>query len=258
MFLARIALALWLLHGSALAVEPLSACTRSVTIDVGHTPTAPGAISASGRAEYGFNWRLADDLAPRLKAAGWSLQFTVQPGEDISLSARAARIGKITRGLLLSLHHDSVQPRYLVRQGAGQRGPVSFYASGFSLFVKTDGRAAEKSLATARAIGSRLAGLGRKPSLHHAERIPGENRHLLDASLGVYEFNGLAVLRSSRIPAVLVEAAVIVNPHDEAWISDSVNRGALAQAIVNGLNDICTVSRKPPAKPVASSDTDNP
>jgi N-acetylmuramoyl-L-alanine amidase len=255
-FLARVALALWLLHGSALAVEPLSTCKRSVTIDVGHTPSAPGAISAGGRAEYGFNWRLADDLASRLKAAGWSLQFTVQPGEDISLSARA--IGKITRGLLLSLHHDSVQPRYLVHHGAGQRGPVSFYASGFSLFVKTDGHAAEKSLATARAIGSRLAGLGRKPSLHHAERIPGENRHLLDASLGVYEFNGLAVLRSSRIPAVLVEAAVIVNPYDEAWISDSVNRGDLAQAVVNGLNDICPVSWKPPAKPAPSSDMDNP
>ena len=53
---------------------------------------------------------------------------------------------------------------------------------------------------------------GEKPSLYHAEPIAGENRPLLDRRLGVHRFDGLAVLKTATMPAVLVEAGVIVNP----------------------------------------------
>ena len=57
---------------------------------------------------------------------------------------------------------------------------------------------------------------GEKPSLYHAEPIAGENRLALDRRLGVHRFDGLAVLKTATMPAVLVEAGVIVNPDDEA------------------------------------------
>lgn len=36
------------------------------------------------------------------------------------------------------------------------------------------------------------------PSLHHAEPIHGENRELLDTTLGIYRFDDLTVLKKTR------------------------------------------------------------
>jgi N-acetylmuramoyl-L-alanine amidase len=52
--------------------------------------------------------------------------------------------------------------------------------------------------------------------LHHAEKIPGEGRHLMNKDLGLYEFDGLVVLKTAPMPAVLLECGVIVNRGEEA------------------------------------------
>lgn len=77
---------------------------------------------------------------------------------------------------------------------------------------------------------------GEKPSLYHAEPIAGENRPLLDRRLGVHRFDGLAVLKTATMPAVLVEAGVIVNPDDEARVArpDTIER--MARAIADGVH----------------------
>ena len=79
-------------------------------------------------------------------------------------------------------------------------------------------------------------GGGREPSLYHAEPIAGENRPLLDRRLGVHRFDGLAVLKTATMPAVLVEAGVIVNPDDEARVArpDTIER--MARAISDGVH----------------------
>jgi len=74
-----------------------------------------------------------------------------------------------------------------------------------------------------------------RPALFHAERIPGESRDLQNAATGRYRRDDLAVLRLSRTPAVLVEAGVIVNPNEEAWLSRTDVRRGIANAIVEGV-----------------------
>ena len=54
------------------------------------------------------------------------------------------------------------------------------------------------------------------PTLHHAEKIPGEGRKLMDKDLGLYEFDDLIVLKTAAMPAVLLECGVIVNRSEEA------------------------------------------
>lgn len=78
---------------------------------------------------------------------------------------------------------------------------------------------------------------GHRPTMHHAADIPGERRKLLDRENGVYEAP-FAVVRRTRVPAVLVEVGVIVNPDEESWLDEAANRqrliGALIAVLVEG------------------------
>ena len=75
---------------------------------------------------------------------------------------------------------------------------------------------------------------GMRPALFHAEQVEGEGRTLVDPSIARYRRDDLAVLRLSRTPAVLVEAGVIVNPAEEAWLARPDVRAAIAERIAEG------------------------
>jgi N-acetylmuramoyl-L-alanine amidase len=223
--------------GRALAAEaPL------VVLDSGHTPGNPGALGVRGIYEVLYNDRLVGLIEARLKEAGFRVTRTRAPLEEVDLDERAARVNAARPWLLLSVHHDSAQLSHL--EGLS-RGGTTVYRSkqpirGYSLFVSGAGKAYPESLKAALALGRRLLALGRPPSLHHAEQIPGEGRTLLDARLGIYRFDELKLLRLAGCPAVLLEAGVLVDEVDEAWVSDPVNQAALADAVVAALMDLRT------------------
>jgi N-acetylmuramoyl-L-alanine amidase len=106
--------------------------------------------------------------------------------------------------------------------------------SGYSLFVSRLNPGLRESLACAQAIGGELRGAGYAPSLHHAEPIPGENRPLADAGNGIHYFDDLVVLKSTAVPAVLMEAGIIVNRDDELSLGQANTRKRLATAIADG------------------------
>jgi N-acetylmuramoyl-L-alanine amidase len=82
-----------------------------VAIDVGHYLAEPGATSARGRAELEFNRDLAALVRDELQSRGIRVLLVGADGDMAVLSRRTAA----ARGadLLLSVHHDSVQPDYL-------------------------------------------------------------------------------------------------------------------------------------------------
>lgn len=213
---------------------------RLVMIDPGHSPAHPGALSVRGVPEVAFNDAFAALLAERLRAAGFRVALTRAPGEEQGLAGRTARAAEHGAWLLLSIHHDSAQPQLLVEE---ERQGVRVHRTarpirGHSLFVSAENPRFEASLRVARALGRRLAALGRPPTLHHAEAIPGEGRPLLDPALGIYRFDGLKVLAGAPCAAVLVELGVIVDEVDEAWVADPARREELAGAVVDGLRDV--------------------
>jgi N-acetylmuramoyl-L-alanine amidase len=104
----------------------------------------------------------------------------------------------------------------------------------------------------AEAMGRELLALGRPPTLHHAEAIPGENRPLLDARLGLYRFDDLKVLRLAPCPAVLVELGVLVDEVDEAYVSDPARREALADAMVRAVVEVRAGAAGPPDDPASA------
>ena len=63
----------------------------------------------------------------------------------------------------------------------------------------------------------------------------GENRPFADELNGVHYYDNLTVARSAAMPALLVEAGVIVNPADEARLRDPLLRARMARAIASGV-----------------------
>jgi len=212
-----------------------------VAIDVGHHLEAPGATSATGTPEYMFNRALAGRLLDQLHQAGVTGAFLVEDtGRPINLWARPRLAAERGAHLFLSIHHDSVQPRYLepwTHQGRERLHSERF--QGYSLFVSGKNLYLDESLAVARAIGRALRSWGLTPSLHHAEPIPGENRPLVDRDLGIYDFADLVVLKAAPMPAVLIEAGILVNRQEEQKLRDPFHQDMLIDSIISGILDRC-------------------
>jgi N-acetylmuramoyl-L-alanine amidase len=215
--------------------------TLAVAIDAGHGPKSPGATSASGLPEYGFNRRLAAKVQEALIQAGFAKAFLIDPdGRDLPPRARAARANAARAGLLVSIHHDSAQLQFFTTETKdGKTRRICDRFAGYGVFYSGRNRQDAASLALARAIGNELAREGIPFSPHHAADIPGEGRPIVDAAAGVYRYDGLAVLHAAAMPAVLVEAGVIVNPAEETALSGQTRQTQTARAIARAVTAWC-------------------
>ena len=232
-----------LLAGSA-AASATPACDPArfrVALDVGHSRASPGSTSARGVPEFEYNLRLAQQVSAALSGAGFTAQTLIgATGAAIGLTDRTALAKQAGAMLFLSLHHDSMQPQYLQAwevDGKPQRYSTRF--SGYSVFTSAFNSQAAASLAFAGLLGEGMRLQGMTPSLHHAEPIAGENRPLLDARTGVYRFDQLAVLRTAAMPAVLLEAAIIVNPDDELRVRSGEVGRKVSAAVVGAVREFC-------------------
>ncbi|OPY80230.1 MAG: N-acetylmuramoyl-L-alanine amidase AmiA precursor [Syntrophorhabdus sp. PtaU1.Bin153] len=219
-------------------------CVRSdfvIAIDAGHTKKNGGATSATGVSEYVFNRTVAESLIQELKKGGFTRSFLIG---DSSLNGRAATANRKNASLLLSIHHDSVQPRYLSRWIHG--GCTRLYCDkygGFSIFYSQENGAAEQSILFATLLATEILKEGLRPSLHHAEKIEGENRELVDENRGIYRYDGLAVLKGARMPAILLECGIIVNRQEEQRLNDPAYRMKIVDAIQRAATAYCTTQK---------------
>jgi N-acetylmuramoyl-L-alanine amidase len=139
--------------------------------------------------------------------------------------------------LLISIHHDSVQPGFLAAwEHEGGSHLYSDRFAGYSVFVSQLNPRLDASLACASAIGARLNSAGFRPSRYHAHPIAGENRPFADEANGVHYFDTLAVLRTADIPALLFEAGVIANRDEEMRMRDASVRQRIVAATVAGVS----------------------
>lgn len=196
----------------------------SVVVDPGHHPDAPGARGCSGTLEYRLNRALAEVLVAKLRFAGHHVSKT--PAIPF-LRPRQRAVSAADADLLLSLHHDSVQPE----DGTyTPRGFCTTKARGFSLFVRDD--------AMSRGLAIRLAHELRSQGIpfnsYHGKLHPQEGYRLL-APQGVYDGSRLAILQTAAVPAILMEAAVIANPEDEVQAQTVGYQERIADAVVRSL-----------------------
>jgi len=223
-----------------MALPLLSGATEQklrLAIDIGHSVKKGGAISARGKSEFSFNRDMAFFILEKLKSHPNINPFILNPyGKYRSLASRAVAAKKQNADLFISIHHDSVQPRFLKKWTInGKKLNYSDKYSGHSLFISNRNGKPKLSSKFAHLLGVQLLNQGLKPTLHHAERIPGENRRLVNKKLGIYRFDKLAVLRKTIMPAVLLECGIIVNRKEEKTVSSSAFKEKITNALTAAL-----------------------
>ena len=206
-----------------------------VAIDVGHGRSDPGTTSARGVPEYRFNDRLAREVQSALGAVDVKTLLVNGNGALVGsrgLDERTRVANAAHADLLVSIHHDSVQERYLEAwsfKGRSRRYCDRF--AGYSIFYSAGNPQAERSRRFAELLADELRVRGLRPSLHHAENIDGERRDLIDPARGIYRTD-FRVIKHSAMPAVLLEAGIIVNRDEEARLAGVRYRKRIVDSVV--------------------------
>jgi N-acetylmuramoyl-L-alanine amidase len=179
-----------------------------VVVDPGHGGRDPGAVGARGTLEKTVVLAVARELRRALLATGrYRVALTREGDATLPPRTRAAFARRRRAALLVSLHADSAP---------GARG-----ASAYTLPVAGPGPAAS-------AVGGPSARLARL-ALAEVGRVAA----LLDDP---HREAGLAVLRASGVPAVLVELGFLSHPGDEALLRRASHRRGLARAMARAVD----------------------
>ncbi|OGC08820.1 hypothetical protein A2V82_14765, partial [candidate division KSB1 bacterium RBG_16_48_16] len=173
----------------------------SVLIDAGHSPD-DGAVGPSGLKEKDANLALAKALELKLQRKGASAYKTRSGEHGLSLRARVKIAELIDPDIFLSLHFnalpDGVNP-------FTNRGTSTYYYH-------------PQSYTLAGTIQQRLV------------------KKLKLPDYGLF-YDNLAISRTTRMPAVLIEPAFLMHPEEEMLIASKKFRDRCAEAIVEALED---------------------
>ncbi|MBI3156973.1 MAG: N-acetylmuramoyl-L-alanine amidase [Burkholderiales bacterium] len=241
---------------------PLSAEQRArldrlvvVALDPGHGGEDPGAIGPSGLREKDVVLAIALDLRRRLNAVPGMRAVLTRDGDYyVPLHDRVRKARAVGADLFVSIHADAfVRPEArgasvyaLSTRGASssaarwmaQRENQADLVGGVN-FAATDRQLAQAMLdmSTHAQIRDSLR-IGRQ-MLHQVGMVGRLHKRQVEQA-------GFAVLKAPDIPSVLVEAAFISNPDEEALLRDPRWRERLAEALASGIRRY--VAGNPPLK----------
>jgi N-acetylmuramoyl-L-alanine amidase len=228
-------------------------CDRSkfrIVLDVGHTAVSEGATSARNVAEFVFNLRLAQRIEEKLRSEGFpETRLLLTEGKATpSLLRRVAAANDLHANLLLSIHHDSVPNSLLENwEFEGKKSHFSDRFSGYSVYVARGNPDFKTSLAFAELVGKEMKAQGLQYAQQYSQAIMGRYRHpLLNKEAGVYSYDELVVLRSARMPAVLLEAGSIINRDEELKMGSPERQDIIGNAVVAAVKDFCEPFLGPP------------
>ena len=174
-----------------------------ICIDAGHGGRDPGAIGRTPflYKERDFTLAVALKLEDELEARGHEAILVRRTDRTVGLAARAAFANRYEADLFISIHANAA---------------ASEVAEGIEVYHFPG---SESGSAYASEILQNLL----KAFPDHTNR-------------GVKEAN-FAVLRLTRMPAVLVECEFITHPDHLVFLADSSNQKGMAQAIAHAVSD---------------------
>jgi len=214
-----------------------------IVLDVGHTAESEGATSARNVAEFVFNLRLAQRIEEKLKAEGFAqTRLLLTEGKARpSLIRRVAAANHLNANLFLSIHHDSVPNSFLEDwEFEGKKSHFSDRFSGYSVFVSRNNPDFKTSLSFAELVGKAMKAQGLQYAQQYAQAIMGRYQHpLLNKEAGVYSYDQLVVLKSTRMPAVLLEAGSIINRDEELKMDSPERRDIISSAVTAATKEFC-------------------
>ena len=172
---------------------------KIICIDPGHGGKDPGA-TGGGVQEKAVALNVARKIGAYLEARGCTVMFTRETDVFVELSDRARMANAAKADLYVSIHCNSVRD--------------NARATGMEVYHYT--RASEASKRAARVIYDKLLPVC---------GLRGRGVKAKD----------LAVLRETKMPAVLIELGFVSNPGDRAKLTDSAWQDDAAKVIADGI-----------------------
>ena len=235
-----------------------------IAIDPGHGGQDPGAIGLTGNREKDVTLAIARELARQVNATPGMKAYLVRDADVYLPLNTRARLARAARAdIFVSIHADAAENRnargssvYVLSLKGASSQRARWLADKENASDLIGGVRLEQ---TSNTLASVLLDLTQSGHMRASEDAA---NHVLDGLKRVghnhkphIERANFAVLRSSDMPAMLVETAFISNPEEERRLTDPVHQRALARAVLDGVNTYFT--RQPPpgtmyaARPVA-------
>lgn len=223
---------------SLLLSFPALTNSQTIAIDIGHSNKKPGAISTYGKTEFLYNKELG-----YLTALEISKQYKVNLiGYNGNMEQLSDRVKLAENSnLFISIHHDSVQEQDLTTQVVnGITYKYTTKAKGYSIFISSKNPHFELTYKCATSISNSLQKYGFTPNHYHNLPIKGESKEFYNKDLAIYKYDNLFVLKNNTIPALLIEAGVIVHPEEAKWLEEKSTQLKFSQAVSSGIMQCLT------------------
>ncbi|MGO1071654.1 N-acetylmuramoyl-L-alanine amidase [Lysobacter sp. CA199] len=224
-----------------------------IAIDPGHGGQDPGAIGLTGKREKDVTLAIGRELARQINATpGLKAYMTRDSDVFIPLPRRAALARQAKADMFVSIHADAAENRaakgssvYVLSLKGASSQRARWLADKENASDLIGGVRLQQ---TDNTLASVLLDLTQSGHMKASEDAAG---HVLDGLKDVgnnhkphIERANFAVLRTSDMPAMLVETAFISNPDEERRLTDPSHQRALARAVLSGINTYFT--RQPP------------
>jgi N-acetylmuramoyl-L-alanine amidase len=224
-----------------------------IAIDAGHGGQDPGAVGPSGTHDKNVVLAIARELARRIDATPGMKSYLVRDGDHfLPLPQRAAKARAAKADMFVSIHADAAENR-------NARGSSVYVLSLKGASSQRARWLANKENASDLIGGVRLKQVDNTLSSvlldlaqsGHMKASEDAANHVLDGLKRVgnnhkphIERANFAVLRTSDMPAMLVETAFISNHDEEKRLMDPAYQRKVAGAVLDGVQTYFT--RQPP------------
>lgn len=224
-----------------------------VAIDPGHGGQDPGAMGPTGKREKDVTLAIGRELARQINATpGMKAYMTRNSDVFIPLPMRAQKARAAKADIFISIHADAAENRsatgssvYVLSTKGASSQRARWLADKENAADLIGGVRLQKTDSTLASVLLDLAQSGHmKASEDAAGHVLGGLKRIGNNHKPELERANFAVLRTSDMPAMLVETAFISNPDEERRLTDPGYQRRLAGAVLDGINTFFT--RQPP------------
>ncbi len=224
-----------------------------VAIDPGHGGQDPGAMGPSGKREKDVTLAIGRELARQINATpGMKAYMTRDTDVFIPLPLRAQKARAAKADIFISVHADAAENRsatgssvYVLSTKGASSQRARWLADKENAADLVGGVRLQQTESTLANVLLDLAQSGHmKASEDAAGQVLGGLKRIGNNHKPNLERANFAVLRTSDMPAMLVETAFISNPDEERRLIDPSYQRRIAGAVLDGVNTFFT--RQPP------------
>ena len=224
-----------------------------VAIDPGHGGQDPGAVGPTGKREKDITLAVARELARQVNATpGLKAYLTRDSDVFIPLPMRAQKARAAKADIFISIHADAAENKsargssvYVLSTKGASSQRARWLADKENAADLVGGVRLQQTEGTLANVLLDLAQSGyMKASEDAAGHVLGGLKRIGNNHKPNIERANFAVLRTSDMPAMLVETAFISNADEERRLMDPAYQRKIAAAVLDGVNTFFT--RQPP------------